>query len=124
MYKYDCISYEEFNYPGQQDYSNCCDNSLGKNWKTCAKPQSEFVPYDTAPRPRTSLNNFLVYPKLEKEAGIEGTVYVKAFINESGTVTTATVLKGVPNTGLDDAALNAVKKSLSYIVKHQLRKQC
>ena len=33
------------------------------------------------------------------------------FIDDKGTVTEAFVQKGLPNTGLDEAALSAVKKS-------------
>ena len=52
-----------------------------------------------------------IYPDIAKEAGIEGTVYVQFFIDIKGNVTEAYVTKGLPNTGLDEAALKAVKKS-------------
>ena len=52
-----------------------------------------------------------IYPEIAKEAGIEGTVYIQFFIDEKGNVTEAYVQKGIPGTGLDEAALRAVKKS-------------
>ena len=44
-------------------------------------PDDEFIPYDQAPVPRIPLSDLVIYPELAKEAGIEGKVYVKAFIN-------------------------------------------
>ena len=51
------------------------------------------------------------FSEIAKEAGIEGTVYVQFFIDVKGNVTEAYITKGLPNTGLDEAALAAVKKS-------------
>ena len=48
---------------------------------------------------------------IAQEAGIEGTVYIQFFIDATGNVTEAWVQKGIPNTGLNEAALAAVKKS-------------
>ena len=45
------------------------------------------------------------------EAGIEGTVIVQAFINNKGVVEDTMILKGIPNTGLNEAALEAVKRT-------------
>ena len=74
-------------------------------------PADEFIPYDQAPVAKTPLSSLIVYPELAREAGIEGKVYVKAFINNKGIVTSVKILKGLPNTGLDEAAIKAVKKS-------------
>jgi protein TonB len=52
-----------------------------------------------------------VYPEIAQEAGIEGTVVVQAFVSEFGIVTECVILKGVPNTGLDEAAVAAIKKT-------------
>lgn len=87
-----------------------------------AAPSDEFIPYDQAPVPRTPLGELVIYPELAKEAGIEGKVYIKAFINTKGRVTSAKVLKGVPNTGLDESALKAVKKSLWYPARQRDKK--
>ena len=74
-------------------------------------PNIKFIPFDTPPKPKRGLGIKPLYPEIAKEAGIEGTVYIQFFIDEKGNVTEAYVQKGVPNTGLDEAALKAVKKS-------------
>jgi len=85
-------------------------------------PSEEFIPYDQAPVPKIPLASLVVYPELAKEAGIEGKVYIKAFINVKGSVLSVKVLKGVPNTGLDEAALKAVKKSRWYPARQRDKK--
>ena len=85
-------------------------------------PSEEFIPYDQAPVPRIPLGDLVIYPELAKEAGIEGKVYIKAFINIKGSVVSAKVLKGVPNTGLDEAAIKAVKKSRWYPARQRDKK--
>ena len=72
-------------------------------------PKVVFIPYDDPPvamspiRPR--------YPVIAQEAGIEGVVVVQAFIDEKGRVKETLILKGVPNTGLDEAAMEAIRKT-------------
>ena len=72
-------------------------------------PKVVFIPYDDPPvamspiRPR--------YPEIAQEAGIEGVVVVQAFIDEKGRVKETIILKGVPNTGLDEAAMEAIRKT-------------
>ena len=85
-------------------------------------PSEEFIPYDQAPVPRIPLGDLVIYPELAKEAGIEGKVYIKAFINVKGSVVSAKVLKGIPNTGLDEAAIKAVKKSRWYPARQRDKK--
>ena len=51
------------------------------------------------------------YPELAREAGVEGTVTVRAFIDKNGKVTDAFVLRGVERSGLNEAAVDAVKKT-------------
>jgi protein TonB len=58
----------------------------------------------------TALMNHLEYPELAVRAGIQGRVYVLAFVNEQGEVVRAEVLKGIGG-GCDEAALAAVKKA-------------
>ena len=72
-------------------------------------PKVKFIPYDKPPKPIIPINP--VYPEIAQEAGIEGTIYIQFFIDKKGRVTEAWVQKGIPNTGLDEAALAAVKKS-------------
>ena len=72
-------------------------------------PKVKFIPYDKPPRPLKRIRP--AYPEIAQEAGIEGTIYIQFFIDEKGNVTEAWVQKGIPNTGLNEAALSAVKKS-------------
>ena len=50
------------------------------------------------------------YPETAKEKRIEGTVFVKAVIDEGGNVESANVVKSVDE-NLDEAAISAVKKT-------------
>jgi len=68
-----------------------------------------FIPYDDPPKPLTPIRP--LYPKHEQENGIEGTVIVRAFVNDLGCVESTSVLKGIPNSGLDDYALYAIRKT-------------
>jgi protein TonB len=52
----------------------------------------------------------LTYPPLALRAGVQGTVFVMAFVNESGNVVKAEVQKGI-GAGCDEAALAAVMES-------------
>ncbi len=77
-------------------------------------PRVRFIPYDEAPEPIggfPAIQRNVVYPEIAQEAGIEGTVVIQAFVNEFGKVTECIILKGVPNTGLDEAAIAAIKKT-------------
>ena len=55
-----------------------------------------------------SIQKIIMYPEIAKRAGIEGNVYILAFINEEGNVVNARVTKGI-GAGCDEAALDAVK---------------
>lgn len=70
-------------------------------------PQVKFIPYDDPPVALAKISP--KYPEIAQEAGIEGTVVVQAFIDEKGRVKETIVLKGIPNTGLDEAAVEAVR---------------
>ncbi|MDD5764680.1 MAG: energy transducer TonB [Candidatus Marinimicrobia bacterium] len=77
-------------------------------------PRIRFIPYEKAPEPLggfAAIQANVIYPEIAQEAGIEGTVIVQAFVNEFGIVAETVVLKGVPNTGLDEAACAAIKKT-------------
>ena len=50
----------------------------------------------------------LVYPKLAKENGVEGKVYVRFVITKSGEIANSKVLRGI-GFGCDKAALKAVR---------------
>lgn len=60
----------------------------------------------------------VVYPRLAKDAGVEGKVYVLAFINETGGVDDVKILKGI-GAGCDEAVIEAIKKSKFEPGKHQ-----
>jgi protein TonB len=53
----------------------------------------------------------IVYPEIAQEAGIEGKVIIQAFIDDKGRVQGMSVLQGIPNTGLNEAAMAAIKKT-------------
>ena len=72
-------------------------------------PNVVFIPYDDPPQPMTSIRP--QYPEIAQEAGIEGVVVVQAFIDKKGRVKETLILKGVPNTGLDEAAMEAIRKT-------------
>ena len=77
-------------------------------------PTVRFIPYDEAPVPiggYTAIQRNVRYPPIAQEAGIEGTVIVQAFVNNKGRVTETVVLKGIPNTGLDEAAVEAIRRT-------------
>ena len=71
-------------------------------------PQFKFIPYDDPPRPVTPIKP--VYPDIAQEAGIEGQVLVQCFIDEKGRVKETIVVKGIPNTGLNESAVQALRK--------------
>ena len=50
------------------------------------------------------------YPEIAQEAGIEGTVVVQVFVDDKGRVKDTVILKGIPNTGLDEAASDAIRQ--------------
>ena len=72
-------------------------------------PKVVFIPYDDPPQPMTSIRP--QYPEIAQEAGLEGVVVVQAFIDKKGRVKETLILKGVPNTGLDEAAMEAIRKT-------------
>jgi len=72
-------------------------------------PQVRFIPYDDPPKALSPISP--KYPEIAQEAGIEGTVIIQAFIDEKGRVKETIVLKGIPNTGLNEAAMEAIRKT-------------
>jgi len=72
-----------------------------------------FVAVEEMPEPIGGIGEIqkkIVYPEIAKRAGVEGKVYVLAFVDESGNVTDAKIIKGI-GAGCDEAALDAVKKT-------------
>jgi len=73
------------------------------------KSKVEYIPYDNPPVAMSPIRP--VYPEVAQEAGIEGVVVVQAFIDEKGRVKETLILKGIPNTGLNEAAMYAIRKT-------------
>lgn len=77
--------------------------------------QEEEVYFEVVEDPPTIIGGLdavkknLVYPDLAIRAGVEGTVYVLAYVNKDGVVTGTNVIKGIGG-GCDEAAMEAVKK--------------
>lgn len=71
-------------------------------------PRVKFIPYDDPPVPLRPIRP--KYPEIAQEAGIEGTVVVQVFVDDKGRVKETIILKGIPNTGLDEAAADAIRK--------------
>lgn len=84
-----------------------------KEEKKVEEEPTYFVAVEEMPEPVggiKAIQEKIVYPEIAKRAGVEGKVYVLAFVDESGTVTKAQVLKGI-GAGCDEAALDAVAKT-------------
>lgn len=72
-----------------------------------------FVAVEDLPEPVggiAAIQAAVVYPEIAKRAGVEGTVYVEAFVDETGAVTRVVVVKGI-GAGCDEAAMAAVQKT-------------
>lgn len=75
--------------------------------------ETYYVAVDEMPMPiggLYSIQSKIVYPEEAKINGIEGRVFIQAFIDETGNVADAKVIKGAGH-GLDEAALEAVKQT-------------
>ncbi len=72
-------------------------------------PRVKFIPYDDPPKPLSPIRP--KYPEIAQEAGIEGTVIVQVFVDKKGRVKETSILKGIPNTGLDEAAIEAIRRT-------------
>ena len=72
-----------------------------------------FVAVEEQPQPIGGIGGIqsrIVYPEIAKRAGVQGRVFIKAFVDENGNVVKAEVLKGI-GAGCDEAAVDAVKKT-------------
>tara|TARA_B100000579_G_scaffold202084_1_gene165225 strand:- start:173 stop:1966 length:1794 start_codon:yes stop_codon:yes gene_type:complete len=81
---------------------------LSKDIKSEFK-EKEFIPYDDPPKPKKRIRP--AYPQDAYNAGIEGTVVVQVFIDKEGYVKETFIIKGVPNTGFNEAAIASIKKT-------------
>jgi periplasmic protein TonB len=81
--------------------------------KVIEEEPTYFVAVEEMPEPIggiKAIQEKIVYPEIAKRAGVEGKVYVLAFVDETGAVTKAQVIKGI-GAGCDEAALAAVQKT-------------
>ncbi|MCU0406131.1 MAG: TonB family protein [Ignavibacteriaceae bacterium] len=72
-----------------------------------------FVAVEEMPQPIGGLQGIqqmIEYPEIAKRAGIEGKVFVRAFVDETGAVKSAEIVKGIGG-GCDEAAMDAVLKT-------------
>jgi len=72
-----------------------------------------FVAVEEMPQPIGGLQEIqkkIRYPEIAKRAGVEGKVFVRAFVDEEGNVVNAEIVKGIGG-GCDEAALEAVLKT-------------
>lgn len=86
---------------------------LSENVNIDVNENQFLIVVDEMPEPMGglySIQSKIVYPEIAKRAGIEGKIYVQAFIDETGNVVSAKILKGI-GAGCDEAALNAVKET-------------
>lgn len=96
---------------------------LAENGITFGKLKSEFatdnthqetffVQVEKMPSPiggMLAIQEGIRYPETAKRTGIEGRVYVKAYIDSNGTVVKTEIIRGI-GSGCDEAAMDAVKK--------------
>ncbi len=74
---------------------------------------SYFVAVEEMPEPIggiAAIQSKIVYPEIAKRAGVEGKVYILAYVDKDGNVNKAKVIKGI-GAGCDEAALKAVEET-------------
>ncbi|MBL1211777.1 MAG: TonB family protein [Ignavibacteriae bacterium] len=72
-----------------------------------------FVAVEQMPEPIggiAKIQSRIVYPEIAKRAGVQGRVFVKAFVNKNGEVHKVELIKGI-GAGCDEAALEAVRQT-------------
>ena len=72
-----------------------------------------FVAVEEMPYPIGGVSEIqrrIVYPELAQRAGVEGKVYILAYVDREGRVTKTEVIKGIGG-GCDEVAAEAVKKT-------------
>ncbi len=53
----------------------------------------------------------IVYPEIAKRAGVQGRVFVKAYVDETGKVNKVELIRGI-GAGCDEAAMKAVHSTM------------
>lgn len=87
------------------------DIEEGKDWWSIdnKKPEVKFIDYHDGPSALTPINP--EYPIIAEQKGIIGTVVLQALIDKFGYVNAITVIRGIPNSGLNEAAMDALRKT-------------
>jgi TonB family protein len=87
------------------------DIEEGKGWWSIDNkyPEVKFIDYHNGPSALTPINP--EYPIIAEQKGIIGTVVLQALIDKFGYVNAITVIRGIPNSGLNEAAMDAVRKT-------------
>lgn len=78
------------------------------------EPDMIFIVVEEMPAPIGGIGSIqkqITYPDLAKRGGVQGRVFVKAFVDEEGKVFKVELLKGIGG-GCDEEALKAVKNTL------------
>ncbi len=86
------------------------ENSIPPKEEKKVEEPVYFVAVEEMPEPiggLKSIQSKITYPDLARKAGIEGKVFILAYVDENGNVTKAEVVKGI-GLGCDEAALDAV----------------
>ena len=65
-----------------------------------------------------ALQNNIHYPEIAREAGTRGVVIIEALVNEMGQVIQTEVVQGISNTGLNEAAVEGIRRT-SFIPARQ-----
>ncbi len=82
--------------------------SIQEDWYTFTDPMPQFPGGEEAFKAYLATN--LRYPDMEREQGIEGTVYLSIIVEDNGVVTNVTVLRGVNGgPGLEKEAKRVLK---------------
>ena len=70
-----------------RDISDFFDSYTGYR-NDLISPTGSFIPYDKAPKQKSgkSISDFMVYPEIARQSGIEGKVYIKFFVDNMGIV--------------------------------------
>lgn len=95
---------------GKNDFDIIAIKQFQVSFKSFS-PNDYFVAVEQMPQPIggiAEIQNNIIYPENEKRAGIEGRVYVKAYIDSNGSVVKAEIIRGIGG-GCDEAAMEAVK---------------
>ncbi|MBI9070340.1 MAG: energy transducer TonB [Melioribacteraceae bacterium] len=72
-----------------------------------------FVAVEDMPEPIGGIGAIqqkIIYPEIAKRAGVQGRVFVKAYVDENGNVTKVDLIRGI-GAGCDEAAMDAVMKT-------------